>query len=43
MTDASLLSFRATEVSPVSAVLLASLAQPDPVVLPALLVTMEPR
>lgn len=43
MTDVSLLSFRVTEVSPVSAVSLAVLAQLEAVVLLAPLVTMEPR
>lgn len=43
VTDVSLLSFRVTEVSLVSVVLLVLLAQLDPVVLLAPLVTMEPR
>ncbi len=43
VTNTSLLSFRATEVSLVSVVLLALLAQLDPVVLLALVVATEPR
>lgn len=43
MTHVSLLCVRETEVSPVSAVPTALLAQLEAVVVPDLLVTMEPR